>query len=159
MRSPCPGPEEIGGVMANRFFEYPGAETVPAPPATPVDLGFLVDAGDAVWKRLLDRTEMLRFRPGETVFLRGATERAVYVVGGGTFASGTEPAPPSTPYEPGMALGIREFFTGRPRGETVTALTEGELFRLDFDAFEALAAHDPALGRLILLELGRLLAA
>ncbi len=38
-------------------------------------------------------------------------------------------------------------------------MSEGEMLRLSFDGFEALAARDPALGRDILLDLGRILAA
>ena len=42
---------------------------------------------------------------------------------------------------------------------TLRALTSGELLRLGWDAFEALAAREPWLARELLIDLGRLLSA
>jgi CRP/FNR family cyclic AMP-dependent transcriptional regulator len=56
-------------------------------------------------------------------------------------------------------VGESAFLDGRPRAVTVRALTDGEVLRLSFDAFEALAARDPGLGREILLDVGRILSA
>jgi CRP-like cAMP-binding protein len=61
--------------------------------------------------------------------------------------------------EPGTVIGEVAFFDGRPRSAGVRAVTECELFRLSFEAFEVLAAREPALGRAVLLDLGRILAA
>ena len=55
--------------------------------------------------------------------------------------------------------GEMAFLDGRPRAATIRALTDGDLLRLSFEAFEALSARHPELGRAILLDLGRILAA
>jgi CRP-like cAMP-binding protein len=41
----------------------------------------------------------------------------------------------------------------------VEAVSDGEVMRLSYDAFESLSARNPALARHILLDLGRILAA
>ncbi len=51
------------------------------------------------------------------------------------------------------------FLDGRPRAATIRALTDGELLRLSFESYEVLAARYAELGRAILLDLGRILAA
>jgi len=51
------------------------------------------------------------------------------------------------------------FLDGRPRAATIRALTDGDLLRLSFESFEILSARHPELGRAILLDLGRILAA
>ncbi len=50
------------------------------------------------------------------------------------------------------------FIDGGPRSARVRALTDAQLLRLSFEAFEVLAAKDGALGRSILLDLARVLA-
>lgn len=40
----------------------------------------------------------------------------------------------------------------------IRAVTDGEMLRLGFDSFEALAAREPILARDLLLDLGRILA-
>ena len=56
---------------------------------------------------------------------------------------------------PITTFGEAAFLDGRPRAVDVEAMSDGEVMRLSFDAFEALAARNPALGRDILLDLGR----
>ena len=60
---------------------------------------------------------------------------------------------------PITTLGEAAFLDGAPRAVTVEAMSEGEMLRLSFEGFEALAARNPALGRDILLDLGRILSA
>lgn len=94
---------------------------------------------------LLDHCETLRFRSGETVQRTG---RAFYILADGKLDSHTAPA----------VLGEAEFFTGLPRDSDHRAHTDGELLRLSYDAFEALAAREPRLARDLLMDLGRRLA-
>ena len=97
---------------------------------------------------LLDYCETLRFRPGETVLAAGEDERALYVLADGRLDTAVAPA----------VLGEAEFFSGLPRRTSATAETDGELLRMSFDAFEAMAAREPRLARELLVDLGRLMA-
>ena len=56
-------------------------------------------------------------------------------------------------------LGEGAFLDGAPRAVSVEAMSEGEMLRLSYEGFEALSARNPALGREILMDLGRILSA
>lgn len=60
---------------------------------------------------------------------------------------------------PRSVTGEMAFLDGRPRAATIRAVTDAELMRISFESYEALAARHPELGRAILLDLGRILAA
>ena len=60
---------------------------------------------------------------------------------------------------PITTLGEGAFLDGAPRAVNVEAMSDGEVMRLSFEGFEALAARNPALARHILLDLGRILSA
>ncbi len=132
------------------FFHYPTEPELELPQGLP---GFLSDRGDADWSLLLEHTETRLFRRGETVLATGERDRALYLLVDGWLKA------PSGVVEPIATIGEAAFLDGRPRAVTVKALTDGELLRLGYDAFEALAARDPGLGREILLDVGRILAA
>ena len=55
-------------------------------------------------------------------------------------------------------VGELAFFDGLPRSATLMAETEVEAVRLDPAAFERLAADDPDLARMLLLDVARILA-
>jgi CRP-like cAMP-binding protein len=130
------------------FCLYPGDQTLPAenPP------GFLSDRGDEDWALLLEHTETRLFRAGQAVLTAGERDRALYLLVDGRLQA------PSGPVAPVSTFGEVAFLDGRPRAVTVRALTDGEVLRLSFDAFEALSARDPGLGREILLDIGRILS-
>jgi CRP/FNR family transcriptional regulator, cyclic AMP receptor protein len=123
----------------------------------------LPDRSKEDWERLLGHSEMLRFGPGDLVIRAGEEDRALYIVAEGTLEIvlynergeehryGTIGARSVT--------GEMAFLDGRPRAATIRALTDGELLRISFESYEALAARHPELGRAILLDLGRILAA
>ena len=56
-------------------------------------------------------------------------------------------------------VGVAAFLDAQPRAVTMLARGHGELARMSWDAYEALAARDPRLGRTILVDLARGLAA
>jgi CRP/FNR family cyclic AMP-dependent transcriptional regulator len=124
------------------FFTYssPPAERAP---------GHLTGITVEDWDALLAATETLRFRPGDVVLRAGERDRALYLLLDGAVAGIRTPA----------AVGVVAFLDGLPQAETLRADTHGELARLSWDAFEALSARDAQLGRAILLELARDLAA
>jgi CRP/FNR family cyclic AMP-dependent transcriptional regulator len=130
------------------FFHYPTESALPQ--GLP---GFLADSGEGDWGTLLEHTETHLFRPGEVVIEAGEHDRALYLLVDGWLKA------PSGVIHPITTLGEAAFLDGRPRAVTVRALTEGELLRLGYDAYEALAARDARLGREILLDVGRILAA
>ena len=138
------------------FFNYPtlpaAAERDAIPPAP--DTGLLPHATVEEWDALLSATETLRFHPGDVVLRAGERDRAFYLLLDGRLeaeAGATVTAP--------AAVGVAAFLDGLPRAVTLRAGTHGELARMSWDAYEALAARDPLLGRTILLDLGRRLAA
>ena len=131
------------------FFDYP---TLPA--AAPAsDPQLLPHATGEDWDALLAATETLRFHPGDVVLRAGERDRALLLLLDGTLA--TDDASVSAP----AAVGVGAFLDGLPRAVSLRATTHGELARLSWDAYEALAARDPRLGRTLLLDLGGLLAA
>src|SRR4051795_12606050 len=132
------------------FFDYPSEQEPDSEHGLP---GFLNDRGEEDWGMLLDHAETLLFRPGDMVLRAGAHDRALYLLVDGWLRA------PSGVIHPITTVGEGAFLDGRPRAVTVRALTDGEVLRLSFDAFEALAARDPGLGREILLDVGRILSA
>ncbi|HWT22015.1 MAG TPA: cyclic nucleotide-binding domain-containing protein [Solirubrobacteraceae bacterium] len=133
------------------FFNYP---TLAAPEPAP-DPGFLPRATEDEWDALLDATETLRFAPGDVVLTAGARDRAFYLLLDGVVA----PDGPGPAIAAPATLGAVAFLDGGARAVTLVARSHGEVARLSWDAFEALAARRPALGRAILAELGRGLGA
>ena len=132
------------------FFDYPSEPSAPVEHGLP---GFLSGRGEADWAMLLDHSETRVFRPGETVLRAGERDRALYLLVDGWVKA------PSGVIHPITTLGEGAFLDGAPRVVTVQAMSDGEMLRLSFDGFEALAARNPALGRDILLDLGRILSA
>jgi CRP/FNR family transcriptional regulator, cyclic AMP receptor protein len=138
------------------FFDYPGD--------LPNELGatFLASATDDDWAEIRAHGEVRRHRAGETVIAGGQADRSLYVVLSGrleaVMAQGRRRQRRVTVMDTGTVVGEVGFLDGLPRSATVRALDDVELLRLPFGAFEALAAKNPALGRAILLDLGRILA-
>ena len=135
------------------FFNYPtlragAAEAAPDP-------GFLPHATVEEWDAVLAATETLRFHPGDVVLRAGERDRALYLLLDGRLAAeggGAEVSAPAT-------LGVAAFLDGLPRAVTMLAPTHGEVARLSWEAYEALAARDARLGRMVLADAGRLMAA
>jgi CRP-like cAMP-binding protein len=96
------------------------------------------------------------------VIKRGDVDRALYIVLDGTLeARVTERRGgkgPAVAVPAGSVIGEIGFFDGKARSATVTAATDGEMLRLSFESFQALAASDPDLAQAMLLDLGRILA-
>lgn len=141
------------------FFNYPGSPAA----GEADDLTFLKDQSDENWAKLLAQTEMCRFRAGEMVIREGDADRTLYIVADGTLELLLPQASRGRPrrlaeIEPGTVIGEVAFFDGRPRSAGIRAVTDCELFRLSFESYQVLAAREPALGRAVLLDLGRILA-
>jgi CRP/FNR family cyclic AMP-dependent transcriptional regulator len=138
---------------SSSFFLYPNVDAEIADTAT-----FFGGRNEHDWDRLLACTETRRFRPGEIVLRAGEADRALYLLADGgleLLAHGAAAVPIEAP----ATFGEGAFLDGRPRTSSLRALTHGELERLSWEAFEALSARDPQLGRDILVDVGRVLAA
>jgi len=147
--------QELQGRFSS-YFAYPGTD------AARDDLVFLRDRSEEDWARLLDHSEVLRFRAGDLIIRAGDEDRSLYIIVDGTLEillldqRGQEQHYGTI--EPKSVTGEMAFLDGRPRAATIRATTDGDMMRLSFDAYETLAARHPELGRAILLDLGRILA-
>jgi CRP/FNR family transcriptional regulator, cyclic AMP receptor protein len=147
--------EELQNSFSN-YFAYPGTD------AARDDLVFLRDTSEEDWARLVDHSELLRYRAGDVIISAGEEDRSLYIIVDGTLEillldeRGVEQRYGTV--EPKSVTGEMAFLDGRPRSATIRALTDGDMLRLSFDAYETLAARYPQLGRTILLDLGRILA-
>jgi CRP-like cAMP-binding protein len=130
------------------FFQYPGTQALDdAPP------GFLEACGEDDWALVLDHTETRRFRAGQDVLTKGEFDRALYLLVDGRLTA------PSGAVLPTSTFGEAAFLDGRPRAVTVTATTDAVVLRLSQVAFLSLSARRPDVGRAVLLDVGRILAA
>jgi len=134
------------------FFIYPNSSIEPASTA-----GFLDDASEKEWDELLSYVQTRHLRAGETVFTAGDVDRALYLLTAGRLEQRSTHAPATTIAAP-ATLNELAFLDGGHCTTTARAVTEGELLRLSYDAFESLAAREPHLARKILLDLGSDLA-
>jgi CRP-like cAMP-binding protein len=140
------------------FFDYPG-ETAAGEAR---QLVFLADLSPEGWGKLLARTGAQRFRAGEVLVRAGEAQPALYIVASGSLevvgADRRGRARRVAVIEQGSVFGEQSFFDRLPRSATVRALTDGELRSLTPEAFEVLAAREPDLARMVLLDLGRILS-
>jgi CRP-like cAMP-binding protein len=119
-------------------------------------MGFLAATDDADWAVLFAHGQTRRYPAGAQVVGAGEADRALYLVLEGEL---TTQGRQIENHYPGAILGERGFLEGRPFGAAVLAVTGCEVFRLGLAEFEVLAAKDPALGRYLLFDLARVLAA
>jgi CRP-like cAMP-binding protein len=83
----------------------------------------------------------------------GERDRALYLLVDGRLEA------PSGPVTPVSTFGEVAFLDGRPRAVTVTAISDAEVLRLGHEAFLALSARRPDLGRAVLSDVSAILAA
>ena len=146
----------MGG--ASSFFPYP----VPSGDERPDELIFMPERSPAQWDRLLAFVERRGFRAGEDVIKRGDIDRSLYIVVEGSLEArvteGRAGKGTAVPVPPGSVIGEIGFFDGMARSATVTAVTDGAMLRLSFEAFQALSESEPDLAQAMLFDLGRILA-
>lgn len=120
------------------------------------DVLFLADATAADWARIFSYAEAREFTEGEAVVKEGEQDRALYfltegsvrLMGGGLFKTIDAPS----------VVGEIAFLDGQPRSAGLWGASDGQIVRFDRDAYEALSADDPELGRRMALDLGRVAA-
>lgn len=141
------------------LFDYSG--TAQAPPAE--ELVFLAHATPEDWAKLIDHTEARRFAAGDVVVREGSAAQELYIVTRGkleVLVDGDKAGElrKIATIDAGSVFGEQSFFDGRPRSASVRALADGEIRRLTLAAFEVLAAKEPALARMVLFDLARILS-
>lgn len=142
----------------SNFFSYPTSD---ASSSGRGDLVFLGDLADEDWDRLLSLTQVSRFRAGEVVVEKGEAQRTLFIVGTGTLevvvprGMGVQRI---ATIDEGSVFGEQAFFDGHPRSATVRAVTDCELMALHYEAFDTLAANEPRLAQIVLMDLGRILS-
>ena len=142
--------------IADRFFNYDG----PQVREEAGEARFLADRPDSNWAALVQRTETRRYGAGQTIIAAGDRDQALYLLTQGVVGvvlPGTQGA--FKEIDAPSVVGEVSFIDGGPRSVSLVSLTECELLRMSIDAFEILSAHHPELGRAILLDLARILAA
>jgi CRP/FNR family cyclic AMP-dependent transcriptional regulator len=137
------------------YFDYPMSQAEGSAAS-----GFLDEADESDWGVLLAAMQTVLLRTGETLFAEGQTDRALYLLTDGRLEVKTAGGPSMTiAARPAEVLNEIAFLDGGRCAETARALADARVLRLSFDVFEALAAREPQLGRRIVFDLARMLAA
>lgn len=141
------------------FFDY-GLE--PARSETSATESFLADASEADWTMLLAYGERRAVTTDEAVIEIGETSRSLLIVLRGSFRvlapSGRRGRWRVVDHiDAGSVIGELAFFDGAPRSRSVVAEEPGEVFVLEWEAFQRLAAVRPTLAIAILTDLGVIL--
>jgi CRP/FNR family cyclic AMP-dependent transcriptional regulator len=124
----------------------------------PDEFSFLADRSQSDWRRILEYTETRRFDRGEVLVESGDADRSLILLTEGTIGVRLAGDGRRTfkAIDAPSVVGEVAFLDGGPRSATLFAIAGGELLRLRMARFEVLAAHEPELGRAILLDLARI---
>jgi CRP-like cAMP-binding protein len=144
------------------LFDYSGAGAAKAT-ASEEALVFLARATPEDWAKLIDHTEARRFAAGDVVVREGSAAQELYIVTRGSLevlVAGDKAGElrKLASIDPGSVFGEQSFFDGQPRSASVRAVSDGEIRSLTLPAFEVLAAKEPALARMVLFDLARILS-
>jgi CRP-like cAMP-binding protein len=142
-------------ITATAFFQYDD------PSAPAVDEPFLAACTEDEWRSIAARSERRRFRAGDQLIAAGDTDGALLIILEGEVRTSVGSGRRTTMLSvspAGSVVGELGFLDALPRSADTTATTDGELLRLTRADFDTLAAAEPALGRLILSDLGRVVA-
>ena len=140
------------------FFDYGSGVGDRIDTVAPVFLG---EASVEDWAVIVAHCERRRFRSGDVVVTAGDVDRSLLIVVEGELETVAERRGRSrrlSPAPAGSVVGELGFLDGQPRSASVIATTDGELLRMSAASFESLAAVNPRLGRMMLWDLGRILA-
>ena len=123
------------------------------------DLLFLPEANASDWAKIFAFAEVLEVSAGLALVQAGEDERALYLLTEGTL--GVRMPRAETAFksiDAPSVVGELAFFDGAPRSATLTALTDVQVVRIDFDGFRRLSDASPALAEAMLMDLARILS-
>ncbi len=114
------------------------------------------------WAKLVAYTELMRFRTAECVMKAGERDRALYFLTEGRLDL-MLPQPKGSDrlvrtISAPAVVGEMAFVEDQPRSMTIKGMTDGELLRLDYEAFERMADAEPEIAQNLLFELARVLS-
>ncbi len=156
--APDPSQEVARATASDSFFQPPEHTGEPRRD----EWVFLAQGTHEDWEKLVAYTEHMRFKADETLMRSGETDRSLYFVTAGRLdlmvpqPSGSERLV-RTISAPAV-VGEMGFIEDRPRSMTIKGMTDGELLRLDYEAFERLAKDEPLIAQNLLFELARVLS-
>ena len=123
---------------------------------------FLAQGNEDDWARLVAYTKETDFKDGEVVIKAGETDRSLYFLTDGRLdlllAHPHKPDRLVRTISAPAVIGEMGFIEDRPRSMTIRGMGAGTLLRLDFEAYERLAADQPAIAQNLLFELARVLS-
>lgn len=116
----------------------------------------------ADWEVLFSYTQHVKISRDNMLIRQNAAERALYFVESGVLevtsvASGLSLRAIDW-FHPGSVVGELSFLDGKPRAAGVCAIVDSELYRLDFQDYEAFADAHPRKACDLLLAIGRMVA-
>ena len=123
---------------------------------------FTAQGNEDDWAKLVAFTEQMRFKTGECVIKAGERDRALYFLTEGRLDI-MLPQPKGadrlvrTISAPAV-VGEMGFVEDQPRSMTIKGMTDGELLRLDYEAFERMSDAEPQIAQNLLFELARVLS-
>ena len=123
---------------------------------------FTAQGSEEDWAKLVSFTEHMRFKADECVIKAGERDRALYFLTEGRLDI-MLPQPKGadrlvrTISAPAV-VGEMGFVEDQPRSMTIKGMTDGELLRLDYEAFERMAEEHPRIAQNLLFELARVLS-
>ena len=155
---PDPSVDVARAAAAESFFQPPDHGDEPRRD----EWVFLAQGTPEDWETLVSYTEHMRFKKDETVIRAGELDRSLYFVTDGRLdlmlpqPNGAERLV-RTISAPAV-IGEMGFVEHRMRSMTIKGMTDGELLRLDYEAFERLSEEHPRIAHNLLFELARVLS-
>jgi len=141
------------------FFNYPNQQSS----NTDDSDAFFSNATDQDWQTLLSFTSTRRFEADDLIISRGDTDNSLSFIAEGELEVLIEKGfrkklSRLACINTGSIIGEQSFLDKQPRSVHIRAITQGQLFRLDREAFTVLSARHPNLAIKLLHELARILS-
>jgi SulP family sulfate permease len=149
--------------MENRYFDYPDDAVAPPGSGSSSELGLLAGSSEADWSLLFDYGEQRLVQSGERIIESGKIGRSMFIVLSGGFRI-VAPARRGgetilRTLDAGDIVGEVGFAVGGLRSHTIIANEASEIFELEWESLERLAAAHPALGVRFLSDVLHIVAA
>lgn len=141
-----------------QYFDYPDGSNTSETRQLTVLNGLVQED----WNIIAKYSQKILYKSGDKIVDVGETDDGVYIIVEGSVeviirgAFGIEKS--ITEIYEGSVFGELSFFDKQPRSAAVKAKTDGYALHLSRQGFEQLSAWDPALGRKLLFDLGKIIA-
>ena len=116
----------------------------------------------ADWSTFFAYADLVRMPRGSVLIEKDAAERALYLVATGllevTTILGGMAVSSLAKVHPGSVVGELSFLDDHPRSASVFAIADSDVYRLQFDRFQAFAAAHPAKACDLMFAVGRVVS-